>query len=637
MMRDDTFPKLLMRRYEEYGDKRIAMREKDRGIWKTYTWKDSYEKVRYFSLGLMSLGLQRGDKVAILGENTPQWYWADLAVQSAGGISVGIFPDCMPQEVKYYASFSDSKFVLAHDEEQVDKVLEIKDELPLVEKIIYWDPKGLWLHDETCLMSFDSVLDLGMEYEKEHPNIFEENVEKGVGEDVSLMVYTSGTTGLPKAAMISHNNILKTSKVILKIEPVYNTDKYVSSMSPAWIAEHGQMAAHLLTGMQVCFPEDPETAQDDIREIGPELNFMAPRQLEGMSRMNQAKILDTSPIKRFLYNLFLPVAYKYAKMEIDHEEIGWFSRLAYRLGDFIVFRNIRDKMGYLHTRLAMTGGSALSPDIIRFFHGIGVNLLTGYGSSEAGVSLCRQTTHEVKLETAGTPWPGIEIKIDVDGQLLIRGAGVFKGYYKKSSDANKILPGGWYQSGDFCLIDQDGHLVVMSRMEDVRKILSGKQFSPDYCEIRLRFSPYLKDALVFGRANEEDVVAIITIDKETVGRWAERRHIAYTTFTDLSQKHDVLSLLEGEIKEVNKVLPEHARIRRFVSLNKEFDPDELELTRTRKLRRTFVEQRFKETIDGIYSGKPEITIHSEITYRDGRKGTLETILKVHSIEVEATH
>lgn len=608
------------------------MRQKDRGIWQTYTWKDFYENVKFFSLGLISMGLKRGDKVSILGENAPQWYWADLAVQAAGGIVVGIFTDCMPQEVKYYVSYSDSKFILAHDQEQVDKVLEIKDELPLVEKVIYWDLKGLWFYDVPFLMSFDEVLELGREYEKTHPNLFEENVEQGHGDDIALMLFTSGTTGLPKAGMASHDNILKIGRVILQVDPIYETDNYVSAISPAWITEHSAIATNLMVGASVSFPEGPETVQEDIREIGPQVLFFGARQLEGVARINQAKIMDTSALKRFMYNLFLPVAYKKADMEIAHENMNLLWRDVYWLGKVIVYRNLRDKYGMLKARMVRSGGAALSPDIIRFFRGIGVSLLMSYGSSEGGVACCSNIEGDIKLETAGVPWQLVEIRLTDEGQLLVRGPGVFKGYYKNPEATQKVIADGWCQSGDFCHVDEDGHLTVMGRMADVRELSSGKKFAPDYSEIRLRFSPYLKDALVFGREDEDYVTAILNIDKETVGRWAEKRHIPYTTFTDLSQKAEVLDLVAREVEKVNKTLPEHARVKKFVSLHKEFDPDESELTRTRKLRRAFVEQHFKDIIDNMYSGSPEIKIQSEITYRDGRKGMIETVLNVCSLD-----
>jgi len=627
----DTFPKLLIEQCKRSGANKLALRHKDRGIWKRFTWGQYYDYVKYFSLGMISLGLKRGDKVSILGENEPEWYWADLGIQAAGGIVVGIFTDCMPKEVQYYAAHSDSRFILAHDQEQVDKVIEIKDQLPLIEKVIYWDPKGLWSYTQPYLLNFYKVIELGKEYEKQHPGIFEENVSAGNGDDIALILYTSGTTGLPKGAMVSFNNILIVGRIINKIDPSFSTDNYVSAISPAWITEHNSIATHLMVGHPVSFPEDPETVQQDIRDIGPQIIFFAARQLEAMARIIQAKIVDAGFLKRFAYNLFLPVAYKKADTEIAGNKLNIFWKILYWLGDTIVFRNLRDKFGVLYARKAASGGAALSPDIIRFFRGVGINIRVGYGSSEGGVTSCGQLEGEIKLETAGRPYGLVEMRISEQGELLIRSPGVFKGYYKDEEATKKVVINGWYHTGDFCFIDGDGHVTIMGRMADVRKLSNNKTFSPDYAEIRLRFSPYLKDALVFGRETENYVTAIVNIDKETVGRWAEQKHIPYTTFTDLSQKPEVIKLVADELKKVNKALPEHARIKKFVSLNKEFDPDEAELTRTRKLRRSFVEQRFKEIIDAMYGDKTEIAVHSEITYRDGRKGIIETVMKINSI------
>lgn len=627
----DTLPKLLLCQYSIYGDKKVAMRKKYRGIWKPFTWDDYYKKVKYFSLGLISMGLQRGDKVAILGENQPEWYWAALAVHAAGGIVVGIFTDCTPKEVQYYASHSDSKFLLGQDQEQIDKILEIKEQLPLVEKVIYWDHKGLWSYDAPFLMTFDNVIKLGEEYEKTHGNSFEENVENGKGSDVALMLFTSGTTGLPKAALVTHDNVIKVSKIQAEVDGLKNNDNYVSAISPAWITEWGAIVKHLYIGSPVSFPENAETVQADIRDIGPAMMFFAARQLETMARTIQANIIDTAAPKRFLYNLFLPVAYRKADAEISGQDMNPVWKMIYRLGDLLVYRNLRDKFGMLKAKHVFSGGAAISPDIIRFFRGMGANIKMGYGSSEGGGG-SSHVQGDIKIETAGPPCPGVELRLDDNGQLLLKGTGLFKGYYKNDEATAKAIHNGWLQTGDFSHIDDDGHLTVMGRMGDVRNLASGKKFSPDYTEIRLRYSPYLKDALVFGRDTEDYVTAIVNIDKETVGRWAESQHIAYTTFTDLSQKQQVLGLIARELKAVNKALPEHARIKRFVSLNKEFDPDESELTRTRKLRRSYVEQRFKEIIDAMYSGQSEIQTQSEIIYRDGRKGIIQTALKTCTID-----
>lgn len=628
----DTLPKLLKKNYEKYGDEKVAMRVKDMGIWQRYTWKDYYEKVKYFSLGLVSLGLEPGDKVSILGENKPEWFWALLATQAARGTVVGIFTDCMPPEVKYYVSHSDSKFVVAHDQEQVDKLLQIKDELPLLKRVIYWDPKGLWNYDDPILMSFERVIELGREYEKFHPGLFEENIDKGSGDDIGVFCYTSGTTGLPKAAMLRQSALRAVVYSWMAVDKWNDNDRYVSFLPPAWITEQALgIAGGLVSGMEVNFPEEPETVQENIREIGASVLFFGPRQWESIIRLVQAKIIDTSALRRFLYYLFLPVGYKVAEARLTKKKLNWMWQILYAIADWIVFRALKDKVGLLRIRCAYTAGAAVSPDILRYFQAIGVNIKQLYGGSEQGlVTLHRDG--EIKWETSGPSMPGMEIRLSGEGEIVVRGDNMFVGYYKNPEATQEKIRNGWYYTGDFGYLDEDTHLIVIDRMEDLRELSGGRKFSPQYTEIRLRFSPYIKDALVIGGEDKAYVSTIVNIDLDNVGRWAEARRIPYTTFTDLSQKPEVISLIRREIDRVNKSLPEWARIKRFVNLHKEFDPDEAELTRTRKMRRTFVEERYHYLIDALYGDKDELTVEAPVTYRDGRKGVIQTAIKVTSLD-----
>jgi long-chain acyl-CoA synthetase len=633
MKDNDTFPKLLKLRYEQYGDRKIAMRKKDFGVWQVYTWKDYYEKVKYFSLGLISLGLQRGDRVSILGENDPEWYWADLAIQAARAMVVGIFVDCTDPEVKHYATNSESRFILAHDQEQVDKVLRIKDELPLIEKVIYWDPKGLWFYDEPFLMSFSEVLELGKEYEEAHPGTFEKNVEAGKGDDVALILYTSGTGGLPKGSMLTHNAILKTSAAITRRDHWSEDDNYVSCLPPAWINEHTfGLAGALFGGYAVNFPEDPETVQEDIRDIGASAVMYSPRLWEATARTVQAKIIDTSLLKRFCYNRFMSVGYKLVDMESKGKKPNFLLRMLYALGNWVVYRPLKDQLGMLKVKNAWTGGAAISPDIIKFFRVIGVKLKQGYGSSEVGAMATATTEENVNLDTVGAPAEGNEIRISDDGEILLTGVGLFKGYYNNLEATKQKVIHSWFHSGDFGYIRDDGQVIFIDRMVDLRRLSGGERFSPQYCEVRLRFSPYIKDILVAGSEENDYVSAIISIDKENVGRWAEVHHIAYTTYTDLSQKPEVIGLVAKEVERVNSNLPRANRIKKFVNLHKEFDPDEAELTRTRKLRRTFVEERFGDILDGLYGGKAEIPVETPVIYQDGKSGVIKAWLKVCTLD-----
>jgi long-chain acyl-CoA synthetase len=633
-MSEDTLPKLLKKNAEKYGDRKIAMRVKDRGIWQRFTWKDYYEKVKYFSLGLLSLGMERGDKVAILGENKPEIFWAELGVQAAGGTAVDIYTDCTPPEVKFFVEDSDSKFVVTHDQEQVDKLLQIKGDLPLVKRVIYWDSKGLWNYDDPILISFSEVVQLGQSYEKDYPGLFEENIEKGKGDEVALLSYTSGTTGLPKGAMILERGLVAIAQAWRDVDHWSDQDRYVSFLHPAWITEQAVgVAGQLVSGMEVNFPEEPETVQDNIREIGPTILFFAPRLWENINRMIQAKITDTSVLRRWIYHILLPIGYKMSEYRLAKKGLGLFLRFIHRIAHWAVFRPLRDRVGLSRIRCAYTAGSAVSPDILNYFQAIGVNIKQLYGGSEQGLV----TIHldgEIKCETCGPPMPGVEVRLSPEGEILVKGENIFSGYYKNIEATQEKIRDGWYYTGDFGYIDDDRHLVVIDRMEDLKELKSGRKFSPQYAEIRLRFCSYIKDGLVVGGEDKDYVTAIINIDLENVGRWAEGKRIPYTTFTDLSQKPEVIELIKKDIQRINKSLPEWSRIRKFVNLHKEFDADEAELTRTRKLRRTFVESRYGDLITALYGKDREYNVEASITYRDGRKGVIKTAIQINQVEEE---
>jgi len=631
--KEDTLPKLLKRNYEKYGDKKVAIREKDYGIWQSHTWKEYYELIKYFSLGLISLGLEAGDKVCILGENEPEWFISELAVQSACVAAVGIPSDCTPPEVKHYVVDSESKFVVTEDQEQTDKLLELEfqNEIPLVRKVIYWDPKGLWNYDEPILMYFYDVIELGKEYEKSHSGLFEDNVERGKGEDIAIFCYTSGTTGLPKGAMVSHRALVNTSKSWCEWDGWSDKEQYLSFVAPSWIAEQMLgLGGQLHSGMEVNFPEEPETVQENIREIGADLLFFGPRQWESLMRTVQVKIIDTSRLRRLIYNLFLPIGYRVADFKLAYQRPSLFWRILNWLAYEAVFRPLRDKLGLLGNRVAYTGGAGISPDTLAYFLAIGVNVKLGYGSSEVGImSYCSDKDN--RPEACGPPLPGIEMRLSKDSELLARGFSLFSGYYKKPEASRERIPDGWCHTEDFGHIREDGHLIVMDRMEDLAELKSEQKYSPQYAESRLRFSPYIKDILVVGDGRDF-VGAIVDIDAGNVGKWAEARHIPYTTHVDLSQKPQVLQLVKNEIGRINLSLPEWARIKKFVNLHKEFDPDEAELTRTRKMRRTFVEERYKEIIGALYGDKEEFAVEAPIVYRDGKKGVIKTVIHITAVD-----
>jgi long-chain acyl-CoA synthetase len=629
---EDTLPKILLRNYLRFGSSEIAMREKNKGIWQKYTWADYYNVVKYLTLAFLSMGLKPGERVAILGENKPQQYWFELAAHSAKATVVGIFADCTPAEVRYYVDHSESRFVICQDQEQVDKLLEIKNTVPNVQKVIYWDPKGLWNYADPLLMSFDQMVDMGKAYEKDHPNLFEESVASTKADDMCLFLYSSGTTGGPKAAMVSQKALIAQAEVQNSMDHYHENEEYLSFLPVAWNAEQTLgIACSLVYRLRANFPEEPETVQDNIREIGPQVVFFGSRLWENLIRMVQVKIQDSGWVNRLFYNAALRIGYIMSDYRMTGRRTGLFVSLAYSLADLSVFMPLRDNLGLRKTRVCYTSGGAVSPDILRYFHAIGINLKQLYGSSEVGMVTCH-LDNQIKPETCGPALSGVDIKICDDGEIAVRSPKTtMLGYFKNEQETAERLRDGWFYTGDFGHLDDDGHLIVMDRMDDLQNLAGRQKFSPQYCEVRLRFSPYIKDALVMGRENEALIGALINIDLDNVGQWSETKHISYTTFADLSQKPEVIELIRQEIIKVNKVLPEYTRIKKFINLHKEFDPDEAEMTRTRKLRRTFLKKRYEQMIDAIFGSEEKIEVTSQIAYQDGRTGVTTSTIRVNQV------
>jgi long-chain acyl-CoA synthetase len=605
------------------------------GIWHRYSWQDYYDNVKYFSLGMISLGLKRGDVACVIGDNEPPWFWGEFAVQAAGGIATGAFVDSIPSEVKYIAEHSDAKFAIVNDQEQTDKLLEIKKDLPLLKKVIYWDPKGLRNYDDPILVSFNEVIELGREYEKAHPGLFENNVEQGRGDDIAFIYYTSGTTGLPKGATLTHRALITTAKGFINRYPLNENDNLISNFPAAWVGDSFfATIPHLLTGAKLNFPEEPETIAEDTREVGPNFVIYGPRQWEGLVSEIQVKMMDANRLKRFTYKIFLPVGHKIADMKFEGKKPNFFWRSLHLIAYLALFRPLKDRLGLSKVRFAVTGSSVLSLDTFRLIHAIGIELRQCYASTEAGL-ISSHGKGEIKFESVGRPALGTSLRITKEGELLVTSDCMFTGYHKNPEKTAITLVDGWCHTGDAVNINEQGHLIFMDRLEHMGMLKSGAKYAPQYIEGRLRFSPYIKDAMVIGGREREYVSAIINIDFGMVGKWAERNHIAYTTFVDLSQKKEVADLVRQDLERVNGYLPEPSRVRKFVLLHKEFDPDEAELTRTRKLRREFMEQRYKELIDAMYGGKEKVDVQAPVTYRDGRKGVVTTGIQVRSIGEEA--
>lgn len=628
----NTIPGLLKANYEKWGDREVAIRDKDFGLWQEYTWKDSYEKVKYFCLGLTSLGLKPEDKVAVIGDNEPEWYWAAFATQAARGMVVPQFTDAIPEELKYSLDFADCKFVIARDQEQVDKILDIKDALPKVEKVIYWYYKGMRNYSEPFLARFDETEQLGREYERGHPGIFEQMLEQISPEDVANIYYTSGTTGLPKAVMCSHRALIGSSRATLTLSNLSYKDNILCFLPPAWVGEaYLGSIPHLLTGAKLNIPEEPETVLHDITEILPYMILGGPRQWEGWVSQIRAKISEAGRIERAVYNVFMPIALKVADLKLKGKRVPLRLKVLYLFSDLFLLRQLRDRIGLSNAKFAATAGSVLGEDTFKFIVALGINLRQVYGSSEGGM-ISGHIEDDILVGTVGPPLPGVKVKISDEGEILIKSDYAFSKYYKNPEATSQALRDGWWYSGDAGNVDERGHVIFMDRVSELGELRSGDKYAPQYIESGLRYSTYIKDAMSIGDKTRDYVTGIIIIDFENVGRWAEINRIPYTTFTDLSQKQEVANLIRADVERVNATLPEVARVRRYVLLHKEFDPDEADLTRTRKLKREALEKRYSGLIEALYSGKKDIEVEAEITYQDGRKGTLKTSLNIHTME-----
>jgi long-chain acyl-CoA synthetase len=627
---DDTFPRLLVRNARAMPEK-VAMREKEFGIWQSFTWREVHDHVRDFSLGLSALGLRAGENVAIIGDNRPEWVWAEIAAQAVGAAAVGLYQDSNLNEVAYVIDHCDATVVVAEDQEQVDKILDMLEKLPKVRHVVYTDPRGLRKYRHPKLVAFEEVEAKGRELAAEKPSLWEESVRRGKAEDLAIICYTSGTTGFPKGAMLSFRNLLVMAMNLHRVDPKQPGDEFVSFLPLAWIGEQMMsLSTALAVGFTVNFPEEPDTVTENIREIGPHVMFAPPRVWENLASTVQVKIMDTSRFKRFMFNLCMPVGRRVADLRFQKKPVPAALRAAYRLAYWGLFRALRDRLGFTHMRSASTGGAALGPDVFGFFHAMGVRLKQIYGQTEISGISCIHREEDIQSHTVGVPIPETEVRISEKGEILSRSPAVFLGYYKNEEATRATLVEGWLHSGDAGYLAEDGQLVVIDRLKDVMKLADGTQFSPQFIENRLKFSPYVKEAVVIGH-DRPYLTAMLCIDMGVVGKWAERNRISYTTYTDLSAKPPVYDLLQKEVDQVNETLPAAARIHKFVLLYKELDADDEELTRTRKVRRAFVEDRYREVIAALYGDVPQIAIDTTIRFQDGKTSRIRTTLLVRQM------
>jgi len=634
----NTLPQILLEKVRKYPRHKIAIREKDLGIWQSYSWADYYGNVKKFSLGLASLGFQRGDRLSVIGDNRPQLYWAQVAALCLGGIPVPLYQDAIEKELEYIIKHSEAKFVVAEDQEQVDKMLALKEKVSSMEMILYDDPRGMRHYNQPFLKSFTEVQTLGQNFEKDHPQFFEQEVQKGEGEDTALIAYTSGTTGNPKGVVLTHSNLLTNVQLMSKAEEYRDSDQIMAYLPMAWIGDSIYSLAMLLDiGFTINCPEAATTVLRDMREVGPTVIFCPPRIWENILTTIRVKMEDAAWIKQKMFNLFIDVAQRVSSLQLKHETLPLELRLLYALGEFLVYGPLRDNLGMRKIRYAYTAGAALGPEVFQFYRSIGVNLKQVYGLTETSAMCTYQPDDQVKLETVGIPCPGAEIKISDGGEVLIQSPGVFQGYYKNPEATAEVLKGGWLHTGDAGIIDKDRHLIIIDRAKDVSTLADGTIFAPQFIENKLKFSPYIKEAVTLGQAKKY-VTAMINIDMQSVGNWAERRNIGYTSYTDLSQKPEVYDLIFQEVKKVNASLSKEeqlrgAQIKRFLILHKELDPDDAEITRTRKLRRGFIAQKYEEIIEALYSGKDGVQVETKITYEDGRTASIRALLKIREAEV----
>ena len=629
----NTWPKVLKYNYEKYGSSRRAMRHKHFGVWQPHSWKDYYLNVKHLAQGLLALGFEPGDKVLVIGDNAPQWYYAALAAQANHGVCVGLFSDLLPTEIKAFAENSEARFAVVDGQEQVDKFLQIKDALPLLKKVIFWNYKGLARYDDDFLVGYRETLKLGETYEAQHPGHFEQNVESGQADDICAIIYTSGTTGsAPKGAVHTYRTLRAGADDLLQLDPWYENDNVVPYLPPVWINEQWMgVGCHLLAAAILNFAEAPETQQRDSRETGPSIVFYGARLWESQAAMVQARILGADALKRFTFGLLMPIGQKMAELKYRQQKPGVFFKVLYALADIILFRSIRRSLGLSNARICYTTGAMLSPEAFRFYHALNLPLKSLYGSTEGG-ALTGAGNDEIHFETVGPAHQQVQVNITADGELVCRQPGAFVGYYRDPEKTADVLKDGWVYTGDSGFIREDGHIVFVDRLQDLVKLGSGGKLAPQSMESRLRSSPFIKDAWVLAGPKGAYVSAIIIINYDYVSRWAGQKGVDYTSFAELSQAPEVYELVRQSIDKVNDTLPAGSRVKKYVNLHKEFDPDEGEVTRNRKLIRAFLEERYRALIDAIYDDQVAVPIETQVGSRDVRMGSQKITIKIASVE-----
>ncbi len=636
----DTFPRLLQLHARQRPGA-TAIREKDLGIWQSWSWADTLREVEQVAAGLHQAGLQRGEHLAIIGENRPRLYFTMIAVQCLGGIPVPMYQDAVAPEMAFVFANAEIKFAVVEDQEQVDKLLEVRETVPHLKRIIYEDARGLRNYDQAGLASYEQIRALGEQFLRERPSLIDDEIAKGSADEVAAMFYTSGTTGNPKGVVLGYSNLLSAGHAGAAMENLTYREEVLAYLPMAWIGQNiFSYTQWLVCGFTVNCPESAATVMADMREIGPTYYFAPPRVLEGLLTQVMIRMEDASAIKRRVFHFFMDVARRVGGRLLDKQPVGIGDRLLYGLGNWLVYAPLRNALGMSRIRVAYTAGEAIGPDLFTFYRSLGINLKQLYGSTETSVFVCVQPNGGVKPDTVGPPVAGVEIRLTDLGEILIRSPGLFREYYK-APDATRDAKDdeGWFHTGDAGYFDAEGHLKIIDRAKDVGKLADGTLFAPKYIENKLKFFPTVKEAVAFGHKRDM-VCAFINIDMEAVGNWAERRNLPYTGYTDLASKPEVIELVREAVEKVNADLAgdpklANAQIRRFIVLHKELDADDEELTRTRKVRRGFIQDKYSVLVDAMYSGRTEQFIETMVKFEDGRTGQISATLPVRDAKTFA--
>ena len=629
----DTFPRLLLQHAAVRADA-PALREKYLGIWQSWTWRETATEVREMAMGLASLGFRRGDNLAIIGDNRPRLYMAFAAAQSLGGVAVPMYQDAVAAEMTFVLENATIQFAIVEDQEQVDKLLEARETLPQIAHIIYEDPRGLRNYDAPGLISLEQLRELGRKFDAANAGRFDQEVAQGKADDVSVMLYTSGTTGKPKGVCQSHRAFITAAQGGVEFDRLSADDNVLSYLPMAWVGDHlFSYAQALVAGFTVNCPESADTVMTDLREIGPTYYFAPPRIFESVLTSLSIRMEDASRLKQRMYDYFMRVARKFGADILDGRPVPLTGRLLYALGNVLVYGPLKNTLGMSRIRIAYTAGAAIGPDLFRFYRSIGVNLKQLYGSTETCAAVCLQPDGEIKFDSVGKAAPGVEVKIADNGEVLVRGAMVLKEYYKRpDATAESIDSAGYFHTGDAGVFDADGHLKIIDRAKDVGHLSTGEMFAPNYIENKLKFFSHIKEAVCFGHQRDH-VVAFINIDLTAVGNWAERRNLVYSGYIDLAGKDEVYALIKDCVEKVNAELAtegelSHSQIQRFLVLHKELDPDDDELTRTRKVRRGFIAEKYAPLLDALYSDKTVQHIETQVKFEDGRTGSIAADVKI---------